>query len=174
MTLRSSAAAQLFAAKMLLNGDLDIALLGSNSPLKEPNLVTETFARSPYKIVVGQEHPWANRDSVTLDELHGQRFISQNESFIHQRALKKVARVGHFRPNIVCHTDNINILKALVAENTGISLLASIAINPNDRLHAISIEAEDFPVFNMAIAYHARHLLTNKQQKVLDILRKSI
>lgn len=160
--------------KLLLNGDLDIALLGSNSPLKEPNLVTETFARSPYKIVVGQEHPWASRDSVTLDELRGQRFISQNESFIHQRALKKVARLGHFRPNIVCHTDNINILKALVAENTGISLLTSIAINPNDRLHAISIEAEDFPVFNMAIAYHARHLLTNKQQKVLDILRKSI
>lgn len=160
--------------KMLLNGDLDIALLGSNTQLKEPNLVTETFAHSPYKIVVGQEHPWAKRDSIDISELRGQRFISQNESFIHQRALKKVAQLGHFRPNIICQTDNITILKALVAENIGISLLTEIAIRPNDGLHAISVNAEDFPVFNMSIAYHARHLLTEKQQRVLDIFRTSI
>ncbi|WP_283577293.1 LysR family transcriptional regulator [Ligilactobacillus aviarius] len=160
--------------KMLLNGDLDIALLGSNYPLKESNLITETFARSPYKIIVGYDHPWANRQSVSIEELRGQRFISQNESFVQHRALKKMARLGHFRLNIVCQTDNVNILKALVAENIGISLQTAISINPDDHLHAIDIEAEDFPTFNMSIAYHARHYLTDKQQKVLDILRKSI
>ena len=163
-----------FCRKMLLNGDLDIALLGSNYPLKEPNLITETFARSPYKIIVGYDHPWANRQSVSIEELRGQRFISQNESFVQHRALKKMARLGHFRLNIVCQTDNVNILKALVAENIGISLQTAISINPDDHLHAIDIEAEDFPTFNMSIAYHARHYLTDKQQKVLDILRKSI
>lgn len=160
--------------KMLLNGDLDIALLGSNYPLKEPNLITETFARSPYKIIVGDDHPWANRQSVSIEELRGQRFISQNESFVQHRALKKMARLGHFRLNIVCQTDNVNILKALVAENIGISLQTAISINPDDHLHAIDIEAEDFPIFNMSIAYHARHYLTDKQQQLLDILRKSI
>ena len=159
---------------MLLNGDLDIALLGSNYPLKEPNLITETFARSPYKIIVGYDHPWANRQSVSIEELRGQRFISQNESFVQHRALKKMARLGHFRLNIVCQTDNVNILKALVAENIGISLQTAISINPDDHLHTIDIEAEDFPTFNMSIAYHARHYLTDKQQQLLDILRKSI
>ena len=163
-----------FCRKMLLNGDLDIALLGSNYPLKEPNLITETFARSPYKIIVGGDHPWANRQSVSIEELRGQRFISQNESFVQHRALKKMARLGHFRLNIVCQTDNVNILKALVAENIGISLQTAISINPDDHLHALDIEAEDFPIFNMSIAYHARHYLTDKQQQLLDILRKSI
>lgn len=85
-----------------------------------------------------------------------------------------MAHFGHFRPNIICQTDNITILKALVAENIGISLLTEIAIHPNDELHAISVNAEDFPVFNMSISYHARHLLTDKQQRVLDIFRTSI
>lgn len=163
-----------FCRKMLLNGNLDIALLGSNYPLKEPNLITEIFAQSPYKIIVGNNHPWANRQSITIDELRGQQFISQNESFIQHRALKKMARLGHFRLKIVCQTDNLNILKALVAENIGISLQAEIAINPDDHLHAIDIEAEGFPAFNMSIAYHARHYLTAKQKQLLNILRESI
>ena len=78
-----------------------------------------------------------------------------------------MARLGHFRLNIVCQTDNVNILKALVAENIGISLQTAISINPDDHLHAIDIEAEDFPTFNMSIAYHARHYLTDKHKKYL-------
>lgn len=160
--------------KMLLDGELDIALLGSNSPLKDPNLTNEIFARSPYKVIVGSDHPWAHRDSIDLKELRGQPFVTQNESFVHKRALKKVARLGHFRPNIICQTDNIMMLKALVTENIGISLLTKIAIRPTDKFHAINIKTDNEPIFYMSIAYHARHVLTAKQQKLLEILRKDI
>lgn len=161
--------------KMLLDGELDIALLGSNSPLKDPNLKTEIFARSPYKVIVGNNHSWAHRKSIEISELRGQPFVIQNDSFIHKRALKKVAHLGHFRPNIICQTDNIMMLKALVAANTGISLLTKIAIQPTDKFHVIDINTnnEKF-IFYMSIAYHARHVLTAQQQKLLDILRKDI
>ena len=60
-----------------------------------------------------------------------------------------MARLGHFRLNIVCQTDNVNILKALLAENIGISLQTAISINPDAHLNSIYIEAEDFQTFKI-------------------------
>lgn len=161
--------------KMLLAGDLDIALLGSIEPITQPGLITEVFAKSPLKIIVGPGHPWYHRKKITLSELKGQKFITQNESYIHNQALQQVAKLGHFHPEIVVKTDNINILKALVSENIGIGLLTEIAIKETDQqLHALDVDAEDFPAFIMSIAYRAQYILTKQQQQLLEILHTSI
>ena len=160
--------------KMLLNGDLDIAVVGSIQKIEDKELITENFAQSPLRIIVGNQHPWYQRKKVTLAELKNQKFIAQNESYIHNEALKQMGHLGHFRPEIIVQTDNINILKKLVSENLGIGLLTEIAVTKADnQLHMIEVDAENFPVFNMAIAYRRNHQLTEPQEELLEILKNS-
>ncbi|MGX5377708.1 LysR family transcriptional regulator [Ligilactobacillus sp. LYQ135] len=163
-----------FCHQMLLNGDLDLALLGTLNQIKHPGIVAELFGTSSFKIIVSKTHPWAHKKMVSLSELKNQPFIIQNESYIHNQALTKIAQMGHFHPNVIVQTDNINILKALVSENVGIGLLADIAIVPTEQLHSISINATEFPTFNMSIVYRTNHVLTPNQKELLSILRTSI
>jgi DNA-binding transcriptional LysR family regulator len=67
--------------RALRAGTVDLAMLGSAPPFRAPDTETppleiKVLTERPLKVAVPTTHPLAHNDSVTVTELHGQRWIA--------------------------------------------------------------------------------------------------
>lgn len=158
--------------RMLKQGQLDIALLGSLTALRQDRLHTQEFARYPFKVIVGKKHPLAKQRQVCFADLKDENFIVPGSEFFHEQAFKQMCHNAHFRPRVLFRTPDIHVIKAMVAENLGISFLAQLAITPADDLVALSITDDEQPTFRLSLATREMAVLSADQQKLWQLLTR--
>ena len=158
--------------KMLEHGQLDIALLGSLKSLDQPRLKTAEFAHYPFKVIVSKNHPLASKAAITFRELKDEQFIIPSSEFFHEQAFKQMCHGAHFRPHILFRTPDIHVIKAMVAENLGVSFLTSLAISPTDQVTTLNITDNDQPHFRLSLARRETELLSTNEEKLWQLLVK--
>lgn len=159
--------------RLLIDGEIDIALLGSIEPLDRRDLNAITFAHFPIGIIVPSTHPLASKKMVKFIDIAKENFIMPGKSFVHNRAFNYLSRQNHVHPKVIFRTDNIKMIKEMVNSNIGIGFLTTLAIDKRDNLDTLLLSDDDVPNFNLSIAYRKRHLLTIEEEKLLTILQKS-
>ena len=96
--------------------------------------------------------------------------------FIFQKAtirvnLKQLAKAADIRTKIIYQTNDLHIIKALVAQNIGIGFLTDLAILPSDELVALDILDENQPTFITSLASRTNHILTEQQAAVFKVFQ---
>lgn len=159
--------------RLLKNGKIDLALLGSTEPIREEQLESELLGEKRFMIVVSPKHRLAQRESVSFAELKDESFVLLNEHYVHPNGFKKLAQQAHFTPNIVYQNSDLNILKGMIREQIGIGFLAEIAIHESDNL--VSLPISDYPqpsfLISLVQANNIKHSAT--QERVIDLIRHS-
>lgn len=107
---------------MLRNCEVDVAFVRTNyipggladvCPLVEDRLV----------LVVSKNHPFANKEALSLEELQFEKFILLNStSGIYDTCIQECKKVG-FSPDILYTYSRIETIMELVSENLGVTLL---------------------------------------------------
>lgn len=156
--------------KMLSQGDLDLALLGSLTALDEPHLNTIELAQYPFKVIVSKDHPLAAQETIDFTALKQEQFIVPAVDFFHEQAFKQISQAAHFRPRVIYRTSDIHVIKTMVAENLGIAYLTSLAITPVDQVKALTVTGPLSQAFHLAIACRQTAILNPNQQKIWDLL----
>lgn len=156
--------------KMLEHGNLDIALLGSLTPLKETRLKTVELNKYPFKIIVSKNHPLASQDKIDFACLKNEKFIVPDSEFFHEQAFKQICRLAHFRPQVIYRTADIHVIKAMVAENLGIAYLTSLAITPEDNIATLEVSAPLNQSFRLAAVTRSTEILTPYKQQLWNLL----
>lgn len=157
--------------KELQNGDIDIALLGSIQPLPNDLLHTQLLADRPFHVIVSNQHPLAQRKHISFHELVSERFVTLNDNFIHSAALTAYSKAAGFRPNVIYKSPDINLIKGLVAENLGVSILVSDAIKAGDEVVALEISDALTERFNISLAYRQGFVPNAMQQQFINDLK---
>lgn len=154
--------------KLLKNGRVDLALLGSLSPLKYDRLVASTIAEMPFGILVSNKNPLITKmkTGVSFRDLKGEKFVGLNERFIHNQAFHQMSHQAHIRPQVVYRTADVHVLGSLVAEDIGIAFLTSLAANINPGAVLIPLVDEEQPMFYIS--------KVRRQQTVLDRYKKEL
>lgn len=137
----------------LSTGELDVALLGAISPLELKNIKTLSLVRTKFKVIVSPMHPFKNKQSINFAALKNESFIALKEGFVHPAAFHELTMANHFQPQIVYTTPDINVLKGMVHENIGISLLSELALTNEQEVHAINLTDSGQPHFDIVLAY---------------------
>lgn len=158
--------------QMLLSGELDMAFLGSASPLQQPQLLVKEFAKYPFQIIMSPHHPYAKRQELRFSDLKSQSFIMPDTDFVHVKAFRQMCRREHIRPKVIYRTNDIHIIKNMVAENLGISFLTQLAITPNDQLVSRSLTDPNQPLFHLSLAARQNEILSPAKQKLWKMLIK--
>lgn len=159
--------------KMLKHGNLDIALLGSLSPIKEPRLTAFELAQYPFKVIISKSHPLAKKSQVNFSDLRNERFIIPDSEFFHEQAFKQACRIAHFRPQIIYRSADIHVIKAMVSENLGITYLTSLAITPKDSIASLETTSPNRQLFRLSAVTRETEILTPYKQKLWDLLKKN-
>lgn len=157
--------------QLLAKGELDLALLGSLQPFQQPSLRARVIDKAPIRIIVAKDHPLAAfKDGVSFAQAAQYPFITLDDEYVHAQAFRQAARLARVRPKIVFKTSDVQILKALVANNSGISFLTDLALDDNDGLAALPLTDGSQPEFIISLAARANRLLTSNAQRLWSIL----
>lgn len=157
--------------QLLAKGELDLALLGSLQPFQQPSLRACVIDKAPIRIIVAKDHPLAAfEDGVSFAQAAQYPFITLDDEYVHAQAFRQAARLARVRPKIVFKTSDVQILKALVANNSGISFLTDLALDDNDGLATLPLTDGSQPEFIISLAARANRLLTPNAQRLWSIL----
>lgn len=157
--------------QLLAKGELDLALLGSLQPFQQPRLRARVIDKAPIRIIVAKDHPLAAfKDGVSFAQAAQYPFITLDDEYVHAQAFRQAARLARVRPKIVFKTSDVQILKALVANHSGISFLTDLALDGNDGLAALPLTDGSQPEFIISLAARANRLLTPNAQRLWSIL----
>lgn len=156
--------------KMVQKGDLDLALLGSIAPISYPKLHAKVLASYPIEIIVAKDHPLAQRkdEGVAFKELKGESFLTlaKENEFMHQQAFRMMTQHNHFRPKKLYQTNDVHILKSMVAANLGISYLTDLAILDSDDVVKVPLTDPEQPRFMVSLVARTTTPMTPTMEKL--------
>ncbi len=118
-----------FLEHLLINGELDVAIMVSNA-LSEPQaMVSETLTRSPNRVWLPANHALTARDEITLAECAACDQIVLEADRIDE-LMKGVWARHQLKPRTILRTSSLEAVRSLVGAGAGIAVLPDILYRP--------------------------------------------
>ncbi|MGG0775356.1 LysR family transcriptional regulator [Bacillus rugosus] len=108
----------------LKSGDLDLCLLASIKPEK-PIQWIKLWSEELF-VFVPNDHPLANRESITLSEIAGERFILLKKGYALRMTVDELFEKANIQPNIMFEGEEAATAAGFVAAGLGISILPDL------------------------------------------------
>lgn len=168
--------------KHILDTSLDIGLV--EGPVQGKDLHIEKFLEDELVLIIPPNHPWANKEKISVFELKDYPFIMREKGSgtreVIERSLEKVGFPSK-NLNIIMELGNTTAIKAAVKNNLGVSIISKWAAKDYlklEILRKVSIEeisfTRQFTVINHNKKYriHAEEEFLNyiNNDKIKDIL----
>ena len=97
-------------------------------PIESPDMVTVPAMEEELLLVTAPTHPLARKRRIVADDLRGQHFVLFESGSNTRRALDEFFVRENIEPRIVMETENVEIIKALVRGNLGITIVSFQAV----------------------------------------------
>ena len=120
--------------KKLNDSALDVIFSLESGLDQMPNIEFIPLFENHLKLVVSDQHPLASRQSIRLEELKNEHFLtlSRNESFLTQDFINLLCKENEFVPHIIQYAENPQTLLLLVGAGKGVALLATCTPDKDD------------------------------------------
>lgn len=113
--------------QMLLDGTADIGL--ATEALSEPDdLVSLPCYEWEHVIVMRAEHPLAEVDKITLEQLANETLISYHPAFTGRRRIDAAFAQRRIKPNIALEAIDSDVIKTYVKSGLGVGIVAEMAV----------------------------------------------
>lgn len=114
-------------AHMLLDDTADIGL-ATESLADFDELVTLPCYEWQHVIVMPADHPLAQRERLTLEDLAGEPLITYNPSFTGRRRIDQAFANRRLKPMVALEAIDSDVIKTYVRSGLGIGILAEMAM----------------------------------------------
>jgi DNA-binding transcriptional LysR family regulator len=118
-----------FLEHLLINGELDVAIMISNVLGEAQALVAETLTRSPSRVWLASNHPLAAKDELTLAECAAADQIVLEADRVDD-LLRSVWARHQLKPRSIMRTSSLEAVRSLVGAGAGIALLPDFLYRP--------------------------------------------
>lgn len=103
-------------------GTGDLALL--TLPVDEPDMIVTPVMQEELLLVTNAKHPLARKRKIVPQDLTRQPFVLFEPGSNTRRVVDEFFMTARIEPNIVMETENVEIIKAMVRNNIGISIIS--------------------------------------------------
>ncbi|HSW08530.1 LysR family transcriptional regulator [Aquabacterium sp.] len=163
-----------FLEHLLINGEVDVAIMVS-SALGEPQaLVVEVLTRSPNRVWLPANHPLAEHEELTLAECAAQEQIVLEADRIDDLMAGVWAR-HQLKPRTMLRTSSLEAVRSLVGAGAGIAVLPEFLYRPWT-LDAEHVEArplrDDVPTVDVGLVWRRGSDLKPATQEFIDLARE--
>ncbi len=134
-------------AEQLEGGSADFAV--TTTPLTSVKFSWTPLLQDQLYVVASPQHPFYNRDSITMEELRQEPLIISNQLLtIHDIVLEGFAKFGMY-PNVAYELNNPPLTEQLLRENRGLCFVPGVKVDPMpideiETQHLIAVEGHPF------------------------------
>lgn len=125
------------ALRSLMDFKADVAMLAAVQI--DPRFHFINFGSRPLVLYVNTDHPWSQRRSVFLSELHQQKMIVREVGSQTRQIFEKACAEAGIAPMQRIEINNRDSFREAVAQGLGIGVISDRGIAPDPRLHRIII-----------------------------------
>lgn len=157
--------------QMLLHNDLDIALV--EGVISRDEITTEPVIADTMVLICGTKHPFAERTSVSLEELRGEDFILRERGSGTRAMFVNLAAKHQIPINIKWECCSGTAIREAVIHNHGLSFLSYRCVREDCRaglLHAVKLENCRL-TRSFFLAYHKNKTITPQMDDFIKIIR---
>ena len=163
-----------FLEHLLINGELDCAIMVSNV-LGEPQaLVTETLTRSPNRVWLASNHPLAEHDELTLAECaqHDQIVLEADRI---DDLMRAVWARHQLKTRTILRTSSLEAVRSLVGAGLGLAVLPDFLYRPwtLDAEHVdVRRLRDEVPTVDVGLVWRRGSGLTPVAAEFIDVARE--
>jgi len=134
-----------FIINNVINGDIDIALVGGNIPTKlQKYLKIENFVEDELILIIPSSHPFVTKKSkyIHKDDLYHLDFITLNSNSTTKKFIDNILLQNNIEVkqlNIIMQLNSIEAIKTAVSLGLGVAFISSSAIDKEIELKTINI-----------------------------------
>jgi LysR family hydrogen peroxide-inducible transcriptional activator len=157
----------------VVDGDLDLAIVPQ--PVKDSRISVEPLFTEPLLLVVGKNHPLATKASIAAADLAEENFVLLGHSSSLAMEIERFCGDHNFVPRLGHRCSQVATVKALVALESGISILPRIAFKPEDKKTLVYRELGGrAPIREVVVIRHMQRYQTMGAEQFLKILRATV
>ncbi len=113
---------------MLEQGHLDAGLLAL--PIANEQLIARTLFEEPFVVALPENHELSSRDFIRMEDLeHEELLLLEDGHCLRDQALE-VCKMTGAHEKLDFHATSMETLRQMVAANTGITLMPTLAVKP--------------------------------------------
>jgi DNA-binding transcriptional LysR family regulator len=128
-----------FLEHLLINGEVDAAIMVSSALVDRQALATEILNRSPMRVWLASSHPLARRDDVSLEEVAACPLIVLEADRLDE-LMRAVWQRYRLAPRTLLASSSLEAVRSLVGGGMGVTVLPDFVYRPWS-LEAARIEA---------------------------------
>lgn len=163
-----------FLEHLLINGELDVAIMVSNA-LGEPQaLVAETLTRSPNRVWLASNHALAAQEELTLAECAACDQVVLEADRIDD-LMRAVWARHQLKPRCVLRTSSLEAVRSLVGAGLGLAVLPDFLYRPWT-LDAEHVDArrlrDELPTVDVGLVWRRGSGLKPAAQEFIELARE--
>lgn len=136
----------------LLDYRTDVAVLAHVDP--DPRLVAIPYRRHRVIAFCPADHPFAQRRSIRLRDMEGQRLVVREAGSTTRRAFDQAMRDANVRPRIVMEIGSRESIREAVAKGIGMGVVSEAEFIPDPRIRPLPIA--DAEIYTYAHVVHLK------------------
>jgi DNA-binding transcriptional LysR family regulator len=118
-----------FLEHLLINGEVDVAIMLSNMLAEPQALASETLTRSPIRSWMAANHPLTELTEVTLEDCAGYPLVMLDADRIDD-PLRSMWERRSLSPKVLMKTSSLEAVRSLVGQGAGIAILPDFLYRP--------------------------------------------
>jgi DNA-binding transcriptional LysR family regulator len=131
-----------FLEHLLINGEVDVAIMLSNVLAEPQALASETLTRSPIRVWMAANHPLTELTEVTLEDCAAFQMIILDADRIDE-LLRSMWQRRELSRKVLMRTSSLEAVRSLVGQGAGIAILPDFLYRP------WTLDAEHIDVRNL-------------------------
>jgi DNA-binding transcriptional LysR family regulator len=160
-------------AEKVISNEIDLGFIGA--PYEDNRLITRILCEDRLVIIIPEDHPWSDRESVGFSELADQSFILSGKGSGTRDFLERQLENREIKIKKKMEFGNTEAVKKAVAAGIGISVLSESAIMDEERSGRIkSLNVSDCSLKRaFYFTYHKERYRSHATQALIHLLERN-
>jgi len=155
----------------LEKGDIDAAFL--SLPIKSPSLISESLFDDEFELAVSNEHPLANKTTISPHQLIDQQLLLLDEGHCMRDQALQFCQWSGAKEQLGVRAASLETLRQMVIAGTGVTLMPAIAIDKtNPNINYIPFQ-QPAPKRTIGLVWRKSTVRGKIMQELIDLLRKA-
>lgn len=157
----------------LLNFEVDVAVLSQTE--KDSRIIEIPFCREPLVVFVHSGHPWAERETIRIEELEGQEVILRESGSTTRHAFEKALKQFGVSIRPIMEIGSREAVWMAVAKGMGIGIVSNLEYMPHPDLRKLSFHNADVHTYAYVVCLGERRdsRVINEFLKIVEELRET-